>query len=118
VLVVDDEPAVLQLVTRMIREGGYEALPAKHGQEAWSLLAQADRQIDLVVADVVMPRMTGTELAARIADKRPGLPLILMSGFSSEDLFRRGLELSHGRLLTKPFEPEELLALVRQLLPV
>ena len=70
-----------------------------------------------MLTDVVMPRMTGTELAARIAAKTPDLPIVLMSGFTSEDLVRRGLVLTHGRLLTKPFEPAEPLGVVRRLLP-
>ena len=75
------------------------------------------RPIDLLLADVVMPRLSGTELAARVAAKAPDLPIVLMSGFTSEDLVRRGLVLSHGHLLTKPFEPTELLHVIGQLLP-
>ena len=101
----------------MVREGGYEALPAHHGKEAWSLFVRDDLAVDLVVADVVMPYMNGTELAARIASRRPDLPLILMSGFSPEDLAMRGLTISHGHLLTKPFEPGELLGLIGRLIP-
>jgi CheY-like chemotaxis protein len=70
-----------------------------------------------VLVDVVIPHMTGTELAERIAARRPELPLIFTSGFAPEDLDRRGLVRSHGHLLTKPFTQDELLNLVRRLLP-
>jgi CheY-like chemotaxis protein len=117
VLVVEDDPLVLEVVTRVVRKAGYHAIPARDGREAWSIFQRAQPPIDLVVADVVMPRMTGTELAARVVASQPELPVILMSAFAPEDLARRGLALSHGHLLTKPFAPGELLGLVRGLLP-
>jgi two-component system cell cycle sensor histidine kinase/response regulator CckA len=116
-LVVDDEATVLELVSRTLLEAGYRIVPAGNGHEAWAYLQRHEGEIDLVLADVVMPHMTGTELAARIAGRWPELPLILMSGYSTHDLMTRGLELSHGHLLTKPFQPGQLLGLVRQLIP-
>ena len=116
-LVAEDDPQVLELVTRILGEGGYDVIAARDGREAWAMILRDTRPVDLVLADVVMPQMTGTELAARIAAKMPDLPIVLMSGFTSDDLARRGLVLSHGRLLTKPFERAELLDLIGQLLP-
>jgi two-component system, cell cycle sensor histidine kinase and response regulator CckA len=116
VLVAEDDPQVLELVTRVLREGGYDTIVARDGQEAWGIFHRADHSIDLVIADVVMPHLTGTELVARVAARRPELPLILMSGYTSEDLGRRGLVRSHGHLLTKPFTHEQLLSLVRRLI--
>jgi two-component system, cell cycle sensor histidine kinase and response regulator CckA len=116
-LVVEDDPQVLEVVIRMVREGGYDAIPARDGREAWGIFQRAKPPIDLVVADVVMPHMTGTELAARVVARQPELPVILMSAFGPDDLLRRGLVLTHGHLLTKPFAPGELLGLVRRLLP-
>jgi CheY-like chemotaxis protein len=117
VLVAEDDPQVLEVVTRIVRIGGYHALPARDGREAWGIFQRVQPPIDLVIADVVMPYMTGTELAAHVVASQPELPLILMSAFTPEDLARRGLVLSHGHLLTKPFTPGELLGLVRRLLP-
>jgi two-component system, cell cycle sensor histidine kinase and response regulator CckA len=116
-LVAEDESRVLGLVTRILREGGYDIIPARNGHEAWAIFHRGDRRIDLVLADVVMARMTGTELAAHVVDRAPDLPIVLMSGFTPEDLACRGLVLSHGHLLTKPFEPSELLDLIGKLLP-
>ena len=72
--------------------------------------------MDLLLADVVMPQMSGTELAALVAVKLPELPIVLMSGYTNADLFARGLELSHGHLLTKPFDPPTLLRMMAGLL--
>jgi len=118
VLVVEDEGAVLSIIARTLSEGGYGTVQARHGQEAWEYLQRPGHHIDLLLADVVMPQMTGTELAARAVAIHPGLPIVLMSGYTSEDLAQRGLQLSHGHLLTKPFDPPELLRLVNQLLPI
>jgi DNA-binding response OmpR family regulator len=117
VLVVEDDPEVLELVTRILRKGGYHTATARDGRDAWTLFQRAEHPIDLVVADVVMPYMSGTELAARVIAKQPDLPIILISAFTPEDLARRGLVLSHGHLLTKPFMHGELLDIVRRLLP-
>jgi two-component system cell cycle sensor histidine kinase/response regulator CckA len=117
VLAVDDEVPVLELVARTVCEGGYRVVKARDGKEAWSFFQRPHESVDLVITDVVMPHMSGTELAARIAALNPDLPLILMSGFSPVDLYERGLSLSHGHLITKPFDPTALLSLVQQLLP-
>ena len=118
VLVVEDEPPVLGIIARTLSEGGYGTVQARHGQEAWEYLQRPAHQVDLLLTDVVMPHMTGTELAARAVASHPGLPIVLMSGYTTEDLAQRGLELSHGHLLTKPFDPPTLLRLVNQLLSV
>lgn len=117
VLVVEDDPLVLEVVARLVREGGYDTIPARDGREAWGILQRGTRPIDLVLADVVMPHISGTELAAHAVARQPELPVILMSAFTPEDLARRGLALCHGHLLTKPFAPSELLGLIRRLLP-
>lgn len=117
ILVVDDEPPVLSLATRMLSEEGYATVPMRHGVEAWAFLQKPGRPVDLLLTDLVMPHMSGTELAARVAAKYPELPIILMSGYTDQELLQRGLAVSHGHLLTKPFDPADLLHLVAQLLP-
>ena len=116
VLVVEDDPLVLEVATRLVREGGYDTIPARDGREAWGILQRGTRPVDLVLADVVLPHMSGTELAAHVVARQPELPVILMSAYAPEDLFRRGLVLSHGHLLTKPFAPEELLGMIQRLI--
>jgi len=116
VLLAEDDPQVLAAVARILREAGYETVTARDGREAWGIFQRPEPPIDLVIADVVMPHMTGTELAAHVVTREPDLPIVMMSAFT-QDLARRGLALSHGHILTKPFAHEQLLSLVRQLLP-
>ena len=115
-MVVDDEIEVLNLLSRVLREAGYEVVQARHGEEAWDRIQRGGARPDLLLADVVMPHMTGTELAARVAGRPPDIPIVLMSAFSQVDLRDRGLQLTHGHLLTKPFANAELLGLLDRLL--
>lgn len=117
ILIAEDDFQVLKVVERILRDASYTTITARDGREAWNTFQKAAEPFDLVIADVIMPHMTGTELAARIAGRHPDLPLILMSGYAPQELASRGLVLSHGHLLTKPFMHEDLLDLVRRLLP-
>ena len=116
VLVVDDEGPVRELTARMLREAGYDTMLAVDGLDAWRQLRRETARIDAIVSDVVMPHMTGTELVARLQAYRPELPVILMSGYSADDLPARGLEQAPVPLLTKPFTHDELVAAVTRLL--
>jgi len=118
VMVVDDEPAVRQLTGRVLRDAGYATVELTDGQDAWNYLQRAGVPVHALISDVVMPRMTGTELVARLFDSRPALPIILMSGYSTRELRARGLAPSPVPLLTKPFTNEELVAMVRSVLDV
>jgi CheY-like chemotaxis protein len=116
VLVVDDERSVRELTARMLREAGYETMQAVDGLDAWRQLRREAAKIDAIVSDVVMPHMTGTELVARLQPYLPELPVILMSGYSADDLRARGLEQAPVPLLTKPFTRDELVTTVTRLL--
>lgn len=116
VLVVDDERPVRELAARMLQEAGYDTIQAVDGQDAWRQLRRAAGKVEAIVADVVMPNMTGTELLARVQDDFPELPVVLMSGYSADDLRARGLEQSPVPLLTKPFRQEELVGAVNRIL--
>jgi CheY-like chemotaxis protein len=109
VLVVDDEPAIRALVSHMLRGAGYDVIEAWSGAEAWTYFQRRPHGVDLLLTDVVMPGVPGTELAARARGVRPSLPVLLMSAFPPGDLLARGLEASHGKLLTKPFDQITLL---------
>jgi CheY-like chemotaxis protein len=116
VLVVDDEGPVRELTARMLRQARYDTVLAVDGLDAWRQLRREATKVDAVVSDVVMPRMTGTELVARMQAYRPEVPIILMSGYSADDLRARGLEQAPVPLLTKPFTQDELVATVTRLL--
>ena len=116
VLVVDDERPVRELTARMLQEAGYATILAVDGLDAWRQLGREATKVDAIVSDVVMPQMTGTELVARVQAHRPELPILLMSGYSADDLRARGLEQPPVPLLTKPFTHDELVAAVARLL--
>jgi two-component system, cell cycle sensor histidine kinase and response regulator CckA len=116
VLVVDDEPSVRDLVCRTLREGGYRTLEAAHGGEALDILEAGSDTVDLIVTDVVMPGMDGRELGRRLAQARPTLPVLYMSAYDVNDIFRRGSPRTSAPFLQKPFPPDVLINSVEQLL--
>lgn len=118
VLVVDDERSVRELTARMLRDAGYCTIQAVDGKDALRQLRRADPKVDVIVSDVVMPHLTGTELLVRVREVRPDLPVVLTSGYSAADLRARGLEDYPGPLLTKPYTQSELVATVDRLLGV
>lgn len=114
VLLVEDEAAVRALAARVLRGHGYTVLEAAHGAEALRLAAQADpAPIHLLLTDVIMPHMSGPQVAAQIGARYPGIKVIFMSGHSETMLVNQGrLEQEH-HLLHKPFSPAQLAQLVR-----
>lgn len=115
VLVVDDEPMVLRFATRVLREAGYTVSTAVDGVDALELLRDRRSAVDVVVSDVVMPRLNGVELLARLSLSHPHLPVILMSGYAAAQLHQQGIA-APCSVLSKPFPQERLLAEVRRCL--
>ena len=112
VLVVDDEPGLLENVARMLQDAGYRVSRAAHGAQALEVI-QRQGVPDLVLTDLLMPEMGGIELAEQVYGRWPALPLLFMSGYSAEvldDLMHLG---AAGELLQKPFTAPELLAAVQ-----
>jgi two-component system cell cycle sensor histidine kinase/response regulator CckA len=116
VLIVDDEPMVRRIVIRTLELEGYQMAQARHGQEALAVLAELNGAVDLVVSDVVMPVMGGTELAARLRERYPDLPVIWMSGYPSETAFGSGELPDHQPFLQKPVGAELLAKTVHQVI--
>jgi len=116
VLVVDDEEGLRTLVCRTLRAEGYGTLEAAHGAEALEVIEQAAEPVDLVVTDVVMPGMDGRELGRRLAQRWPTLPILYISAYDVNDIFRRGSPRSSAPFLQKPFPAEELITSVQELL--
>jgi len=113
VLVVDDDPAVGQMLSLFLRRGGYTPVVVSGGEAALEML-RAGAGCDLLVADQSMPVMTGFQLIEEVVRLRPELPMMLVTGFDSVS----GLERVAGRveILRKPFERRTFLALVQTLL--
>jgi two-component system, cell cycle sensor histidine kinase and response regulator CckA len=116
VLVVEDEPQVRRVVRSMLETSGYRVLEAANGSEALALLTRHRGGIELVVSDVVMPDLTGPELAARMKAVAEPAPVLLMSGYADRTLWSRGLTDSTMRVLRKPFTLAELSERVAELL--
>jgi PAS domain S-box-containing protein len=117
VLVVEDEPSVRRLVRRTLERRGYRVLEAENGEHALSVADRHLREIDVVLTDVVMPRLGGAELARRLRARRADLEMVFVSGYP----LARGdagaaAPLPDGPLLQKPFTEEELLASLRSAL--
>ena len=113
VLVVEDEVALRATITRLLQREGYTVLEADNGAHALRVLeGAADRPVELVLTDVRMPLMGGRELAAALARSQPGLPVVLMSGFTAQ-LREIQLISPHLALLSKPFRDHDLLASIR-----
>jgi signal transduction histidine kinase/FixJ family two-component response regulator len=107
VLLAEDEEAVRELACEFLSASGYEVIAAKDGIEALELAEQRKKTIDVLVTDVVMPRMRGTELAMRLRRAHPDIQVVYMSGYlehNSDDAFLAGAE-----LLQKPFSRDSLL---------
>ncbi len=116
ILVVEDEPAVCRVITQTLEARGYAVLSAHSAGDALEVLATALAPIDLLVTDIVMPGQSGVELARTVRRRRPGLPVIFISGHASEATVRYGLDLQRATLLPKPFLPVQLVLKVREAL--
>ena len=116
VLVVEDEGGVRGLVCRILRSGGYEVLEARSGGEALLLCSDQSRHVQLLISDLVMPRMSGPELARQAAEYRSDLKVLYISGYMDVEQIPPELADSGVPVLQKPFSPQELLRAVRELL--
>jgi len=116
VLVVEDQPHVRRLTVDILRQHGYNVLQAANGTEALSEAAGHHDSIDLLVTDVVMPGMTGRELADLLQRARPGLKVLFTSGYTDDIIAPKGVLDGGIAFLPKPFNPRTLRERVRQLL--
>ena len=116
ILLVEDEPGLLNLETTILQRCGYRVLPARNGVEGLRVWAEAGGQVQLVLTDLVMPGgISGLELIARLRQSAPRLKAILSSGYSQE-LMRRGQAHARVRFLNKPYQPAALAKAVRDVL--
>jgi two-component system, cell cycle sensor histidine kinase and response regulator CckA len=116
VLVVDDEQGLRDLICRTLRAEGFRTLEAAHGAAALELMEIAEDPVDLVVTDMVMPGMDGRELGRRVEHRWPHIPILYISAYEVNDIFRRGSPRNSAPFLQKPFPLEGLITTVRGLL--
>ena len=116
ILVVEDEDAVRSLARRILGARGYRIIEARNGRDALDRARTAGGEIDLVLTDVVMPEMGGRELAEALTRERPETRVLFMSGYTDDDILRRGLNAPGAAFLHKPFTVHELTDTVRRTL--
>ena len=116
VLVVDDQAEVRSYAVAVLKNYGYRVIQAASAGEALLLCERERRQIHLILTDVVMPNMSGFELAKRLEKLRPGIKVLFMSGFAESVIATHGVLAGDAQLIAKPFSPEELTGKVRAVL--
>ena len=115
-LVVEDEPVVLELLCRGLREAGFHVEEAADGVKALEVLERLEGKVDGVVTDVIMPLMNGKELAQQIRGRWPGMPILFVSGYTTDEVVGRGLLARGEEFLQKPFAPGVLVSAVGRVL--
>jgi len=116
ILLVEDEPMVLSLSASVLQRLGYQMIVAKSPAEALRIAESDAQTIQLLVTDVVMPGMNGKNLSEILLGKRPQMRVLYISGFTADDVARRGMVHAGARILLKPFTPDELAVAVREVL--
>ncbi|MDP9797193.1 PAS domain S-box-containing protein [Catenuloplanes nepalensis] len=118
ILVVDDEPDLREVVRRMLGKSGYDVITAADGTEAMERVHAHPGRIDLLITDIMMPEMSGTELAEQLREIRDGVPVLFMSGYAAPLLAEKGTLDPGTVLLQKPFRKQELISAVENVLTV
>ncbi len=116
ILVAEDDPSVRALLESVLAGRGHRVLAAPHGAAALLLASRHTGPVDLLVSDIVMPGMTGPQLAGELLRGRPDVPVLFVSGFSDAETVDRARVGRHSAFLPKPFAPDALLARVDELL--
>jgi two-component system, cell cycle sensor histidine kinase and response regulator CckA len=116
VLLVEDEAAVRSVTRRMLERFGYQVRVAENGDEAVRLLDEDGERVDLLITDVVMPGISGQEVAERARRRHPSIRVLFMSGYTDEAISRHGMLDEGVEFLHKPFSPETLAHRVSQVI--
>jgi len=117
ILLVEDEEMVRTLLRTILKANNYKVLEAGSGPEALAICEHYYATIHLMITDVVMPQMSGRELAERLIESRPVLKVLYISGHTDDAVFKHGVMAQEMNFLQKPFLPDDLLRKVQELLP-
>ncbi len=116
ILVVEDEEAVRELISDILEDHGFEVRIAKNGTEALDIFQQQDTNYDLLVTDLIMPRINGKELSLKARKISPNLRILFISGYNDEEVGNHGISETEDDYLQKPFSPESLVSKIRMIL--
>jgi CheY-like chemotaxis protein len=116
VLVVEDEDGVRELLWKVLTQHGHTVLEARHGRDALTVASGYNHPIELLVTDVVMPEMGAGELVDQLLASRPELKVLYISGYTNDEVIRRGISQSEAAFIQKPFTSNELMGKVREVL--
>ena len=116
ILIVEDEPHIREMLAEMLEGQNFEVVTAGNGEEALNWLRENDYQVDLIITDVVMPRMDGVELYRRLQREAPHLIIIFISGYAEHVLKKYGFDEKSFRILKKPFTFRQLLEEIKKVL--
>jgi len=116
VLVVEDQAVVRRYAAAALRTFGYQVIEAENAEEALQVCERENERIDLILTDVVMPGLSGRELADRLKKRRPGIKVMFMSGYTDDAILRRGDLEKDAEFIQKPFGPDQLAVKVREML--
>jgi DNA-binding NtrC family response regulator len=116
VLLVEDDDQVRHLARTILRRSGYRVLDARNGGEAFLVCEQEPGQIDLLLTDVVMPKMSGFQLAERLQPMRPAMKVLFMSGHTNDATLHRRVRDADVPFLQKPITPDNLTRRIREVL--
>jgi len=116
ILFAEDDEVLRALGARVLARFGYKVLVARTGKEALQIVAEHSGTIDLIATDVVMPEMNGGQLVEKVIEARPGIRVLFMSGYTDDEVMRRGVIEGQTAFLQKPFTPDLLAQKVREVL--
>jgi DNA-binding NtrC family response regulator len=116
ILVVEDEESLLNLVAEILRDAGYNVMSAHGPKEALRLIAEHREPVHMILTDVVMPGMSGRELADLVIAGRPGTRVLYMSGYTDNAIVHHGVLDAGVTYIQKPFTPDALIKMVREVL--
>jgi two-component system cell cycle sensor histidine kinase/response regulator CckA len=116
VLVVEDEDGVRELLWKILTDHGHTVLEARHGRDALTVAGGYNHPIHLLLSDVVMPQMGAGELADQLLAQRPDMRVLFISGYTNDEVVRRGVSRKDTAFIQKPFTADELMKKVREVL--